>query len=426
MAKILPFKGIRYNKELIKDFSKIVTLPYDKIDKRLQSKYYESSPYNFVKLILGREKDRYEESLSTFKKWIKKNVLIRDDKPKIYPYTQEFSIDGNEYVRTGFIAALKLYKFEEGVVLPHERTLSKPKEDRYKLFKKTLKNFEQVFMLYPDSEHLIDNIIKNNLKEPLIEVVAEYGVKHKLWEIDDLNVIKEIVSLIKDKNLLIADGHHRYETSLRIKEELEKKGGFSPLHAFNFRMVTFVNMFDKGLVILPTHRLLKDIKLDEDSFIKRIKKYFEVTEIEKDNLLQRLNELRAFKVFGVYLKNNAYILTLKNSDIMDTLLTDRSPEYRRLDVTILERLIFEEIIGIRKDELEEHISFKRHINDVFEAIDSNKYEIGFILNPTTPEEVKNVASKGERMPQKSTDFYPKLISGLVIFDIDTHQILDDV
>ncbi len=428
MAEIKPFKAIKYNKEKIKDLSLVITQPYDKITPEMQEEYYQKSPYNFVRLILGKSEDRYQESYDNFQKWMKEKILLKEDKPGIFPYTQEFEIYGEKKIRKGFIAALKLYNFEEGIVLPHERTHSKPKEDRYRLFMRTKKNYEQVFMLYPDPQNKINSILQQTFSQPPeIEVKDEYGVIHRMWSIYTPAMIKEIVKLMEDKILLIADGHHRYETSLRVKEELKKiTNNYTGNECFNYRMVTFVNLYDEGLVILPTHRLFKRINTSFENFVKKAEEYFIIEKTSKSELPERVKRNSNKHAFGVYRKDDGYLFVLKDISIMEKFLPERSEEYRNLDVSILHSIIVENILEISKDELEDVIGYERYAENVIEKVDRGKYILGIIMNPTKPEEVQKVAMKKERMPQKSTDFYPKLVSGLVIFDISPEEKIPEI
>jgi len=428
MAEIKPFFGIKYNPEKIKDLSLVITQPYDKITPQMQEEYYKRHPYNFVRLILGKSQDRYQESYENYHKWQRERILIKDERPGIFPYTQEFEIEGERRIRKGFIAALRLYDFEEGIVLPHERTHSKPKEDRYRLFIRTKKNYEQVFMLYSDPENKINSILEEVFKKkPEIEARGEYGVIHRMWSIYDPEIIRSIARLMEDKILLIADGHHRYETSLRVRNELKQYVPFySGKECFNYRMVTFVNMYDEGLVILPTHRLFKRIPVDFDEFIKKSADYFDIEKISKANIEEEVKKYRDKHAYGIYRKDDGYIFILKDASVMKKLLPDRSDEYRNLDVSILHAVVVENLLGISKNELEDVIDYERYTQNVIEKVDKGDYVVGIIMNPTRPEEVQQVALKRERMPQKSTDFYPKLVSGLVIFDISPDEVIPEV
>ncbi|MDD2890538.1 MAG: DUF1015 domain-containing protein [bacterium] len=410
MAQIKPFKGIRYNKEKVKP-ADVVTQPYDKITPAMQADYYNKNPYNIVKLILNKEKDPYTDAKKHLNEWLQNDILTpQDNNPCIYPYFQEYTTPkGGTKTRKGFIALLKLEDFSTKIVLPHERTLSGPKEDRLKLLRATEANMEQIFLLYPDSENSIMKLIDGNIKNttPLIDVRESYekDVTHKVWKIDNQDVIAKIQKLMDPKSLLIADGHHRYETSLNyMKENPNAK----------FIMATFIAIEDPGLLILPTHRAMYGIKAE--NFIEKAKEFFTVKECaNKENLISELDKAKAHS-YGLY-NGKFYFLTLKDESIIEKFVEkDRTDEYRKLDVTVLHSLIIEKMLGISKEAVarKENIEYLRGLEDGIKGIDNKKYSLFFILNPTKMKEVSLIANKQETMPQKSTDFYPKLISGLVI------------
>ncbi|MFA5031745.1 MAG: DUF1015 domain-containing protein [bacterium] len=410
MAQIKPFKGIRYNKEKVKP-ADVVTQPYDKITPAMQADYYNKNPYNVVKLILNKEKDPYNDAKKHLTEWLQNDILTpQDNNPCIYPYFQEYATPkGGTKTRKGFIALLKLEDFSTKIVLPHERTLSGPKEDRLKLLRATEANMEQIFLLYPDAENSIMKLIDENIKNttPLIDVCESYekDVEHKVWKIDNQDVIAKIQKLMDPKSLLIADGHHRYETSLNyMKENPNAK----------YIMATFIAIEDPGLLILPTHRAMYGIKAE--NFIENAKEFFTVKECaNKENLMSELDKAKSHS-YGLY-NGKFYFLTLKDESIIDKFVEkDRTDEYRKLDVTVLHSLIIEKMLGISKEAVarKENIEYLRGLEDGIKGIDNKKYSLFFILNPTKMKEVSLIANKQETMPQKSTDFYPKLISGLVI------------
>ncbi len=414
MADLRPFKPIHYNTEKV-DLSRVVTQPYDKINRELQEEYYNRDPYNYVRLILGREEDRYEEAYRTFHQWLKEGVLIREEEDMLYIYHQEFQWEGEKYIRKGILGPVRVVPFDKGEILPHERTLSKPKEDRLNLIRRTEKNFEYVFFLYSDPEHELKAFI-NPDREPDMMAEDDFGVIHKIWFEKRKENILKIHNFLKDRVLVIADGHHRYETSLKYREEAEKKCGYNPDAAYNFRMATLVNMYDEGLIILPTHRLIKGIEFNLDDFLKKAGEDFDIEEVQRESLSTNLKKRKY--TFGVYSGGKSFLLKLKDERIpLEKIKIDRSIDYKLLDVTILHNLIFEHYIGIKPDMVEEHVRYERYIDKVFDRVDKGEFVAGFLLNPTTPEQVKKIAENGERMPQKSTDFYPKLISGFAILDI---------
>lgn len=429
MALIRPFKGIRYNPKEVEDLSRVITQPYDKITPELQDEYYQRHPHNYVRLILGRAEDRYQESAENFQRWFSENILIKDAEPALYPYTQTYSIEEHPdpITRTGFITALKLHPYEDKVVLPHERTLKGPKQDRFKLFAKTKKNYEQVFMLYGDEERKVEELFSRFMNEdPLIEACDDYGCTHRVWKVCDADAIAGVREVLAPLPVLIADGHHRYETALALKEQMETENPRAPENAaFNHRMITLVNLFDPGLLVLPTHRYVIKLKNDFATIMPELERYFDVSQVEKSQLTARVKENRDKHAFGMYHKDGSWLLVLKDTDIMDEVMPDAASELRELDVSVLHNLVIEKLLGIEKDEIEEFVRYERYVDKLFENVDSGSFQMGFIMNPTKVEQVEAVSQAGEKMPQKSTDFYPKLVSGLVAFDVAPDEVLPE-
>uniref|UniRef100_A0A7V3RGZ8 DUF1015 domain-containing protein n=1 Tax=candidate division WOR-3 bacterium TaxID=2052148 RepID=A0A7V3RGZ8_UNCW3 len=421
MPEIKPFKGIRYNLNKIKNLADVITQPYDQITDEMEKEYKKRSPYSFVNLVLTHYADghnraqEYENAKKCVQEWLRDGIFIQDEEESIYPYFQEFSIEGKNYIRKGFICRVKLEELGKGNILPHEKTLSKPKEDRLNLTRITKKDFEPVFLLYTDPKNLVmDTIEESCQKPPLIDVKDDRDITHKLWRITDKNVITEIASLLKDAIFVIADGHHRYETAFNYLSELGEVG---PEHPANYKMVTLVNIQDPGLVILPTHRLIMNLKnFQIQDFLEKAKEFFDVKRVDKKALSNLLKSEKMY-TFAFYSKQDSYLLKLKDLKPMGRLLPERSNEYRSLDVAILHTLLIENVLGIKPERIEEHVRYQRGIDETMKRVDSGEFQFAFLMNPTRPEQVRDVATKRERMPQKSTDFYPKLISGLVFYDI---------
>jgi uncharacterized protein (DUF1015 family) len=421
MPEIKGFKGIRYNPKKIKKFDQVITQPYDQITDDMEKDYKQRSPYNFVNLVLtkyaeGHDRPReYDNANQCVTEWLKDNVFVQDEAAAVYPYTQEFAVDGKRYVRKGFFTAVRLEELGKGGILPHEKTLSKPKEDRLNLTRKTKKDFEPVFLLYTDPKNVvIDRIGLSAPKEPLIDVTDEAGVNHKLWRIADPIVIGKIAEELKKSTFVVADGHHRYETFYSYGRELADAG---PDHPAKFKMVVLVNIQDPGLVILPTHRLIKGLpKVSLECLIDESRKYFSTRQVGKGNIGTELAKEKSH-AFGVYGPGGSYILKLKSLKIMEQLLPERSAVYRRLDTAILQAVLIEKVLGIRPEKIEDHVRYERGIEPTIRKVDGGEFQFAFLLNPTRPDQVRDVAVQHERMPQKSTDFFPKLISGLVFYDI---------
>ncbi len=438
MAKIFPFRGVYYNLSKINSLKDVITEPYDKIDEKLQKIYYERHPYNFVRIILGiKEPDTptdnvYTRSAKFLEDWLKKEILITSKEECLFAYYQTFKIGNRKFTRKGFSALVELQEPGTGVKA-HEKTLSAPKEDRLNLMRTTYSNTEHIFMLYDEPEMEINNLLDEEIqkRKPDLETDFDDNTLQQMWFINNKNLIKRVQKIIEPLDLFIADGHHRYETAINFWKEMETKNvKCDGNESIKNCLVTLVNMNDPGLVILPTHRLIHSVQnFNFEDFLNKIKEDFYVEEIdfnffggEKGAIaeLEKLMDLRKDKehLFGVYKTgiNKIYLLSLKSENSMDFLKDKFSADWRKLDVSILHSLILEKILGIDEIAQREHrnLRYYRYVDEAIQEFKSkDKYQILFILNPTKPSQVKTVASKQERMPQKSTDFFPKILSGLV-------------
>ena len=393
MVEIRPFKAIRYNQKKIK-IEDVISQPYDKITPGMQNQYYKKNPYNYVRIILGKSEDRYQESVKNFENWFNNRILTKEAEESIYPYNQEFVMDGEKRVRKGFTCVFKLAEYDEGVVLRHELTLSKPKEDRMKLMESTRKDLECIFVLYNSEVDL-------NYENEIANCKDDLDVTHRMWKMTDKERIEKIKDAILDDKLLIADGHHRYETSLRYRHGVGRGYGYEK--PSDYIMAVFVNINDPGLVILPTHRLLYNI---DTTNIRRMEEYFEIEKLD--------NYIEPKKHEIVLYTGNFYLLKLRDEVLLDD--PAHSKDYNFLDVNMLHKLIIKNVFGIK--DVEEHVLYERNREDGMQKVDEGKAKLLFILHPTTIEEVKQISQNGEMMPQKSTDFYPKMISGLTAFDLE--------
>ncbi len=420
MAIIKPFKGIRYNPELV-DIKSVVTPPYDIISKDDQERFYSKDEHNIVRIILGKELDdnetsnKYTRAKGFLTDWLSKKVLISEDRPSIYIYEQEFTIEKEQKNRMGFISLLKLEDFSSGVVVPHEYTYSKPITDRFNLLSTTQANFGVIFLLHSDPKGLIDaELHKETEKEPLYDFVFENGIKNRLWRMDDEEKIEHLQDEMKDKILFIADGHHRYETALTYKNKMGGKGE----QPYDYRMMALFNMDNPNLEIFPTHRIVSNLKVDKQEIIEKIEKLFSVESFRGNQKeFFRLLKEKGDKEhsFGLYFgKGEFYFLTLKDEKFaLEQSDQTKSADWRKLDVSILHKLILEKLLGIEK--VEDHIKYTRSNDEAVEKIDKGEAQLTFLLNTTKLEELKKVTSHKERMPQKSTYFYPKLLTGLVVY-----------
>jgi len=418
MADIRPFRGWRYNRSRIPDLSQVITQPYDKIPKELQQTYIARHPNSFVHLILPAAPDPYSYSATTFKLWSSQLVLIRDPQPAMYALHQDFEVGGRKKTRKSFVAAIRVEEFGKGSVLPHEVTLSKARADRDSLLRATRMDYEQIFMLYSDPEGVVEQALAPS-GEPAMLATDDYGVVQKVWAITDPDKLAAVHEALADKAMLIADGHHRYETALNFRQEMERAGAVADDAALRFKSTAFVNVADPGLVILPTHRLLYGLgDVNWDDTLGRIAKWFEARPVDDSAVQAELSRAGTEHVFALHTgKDKTWLLRLTDKAAVGRLVKDRSTDYHDLDVVILHTLLIEHVFGIRPDQIEDHVAYERNPSETLAKVDSSKYQAALLMNPTRADQVRRIAEHGERMPQKSTDFYPKFVSGLVFMDI---------
>lgn len=419
MVEIRPFKGIRFTEKAGK-LDELVAQPYDKITEEMQEMYYAKSDYNYCRLTLPIEENRYEISKQRVEKWFSEGIFKQDEEPGFYVYFQDFELFGKKNIRKGFFAAVKLHHFEEEIVLPHEWTHKGPKIDRLNMLMATQKFLEPGFMLYNDPEKetikIFDEVAKD---EPIMDVVDNLGVRNRVWKITDQNSIKAIQDVfeIPPGQIVIADGHHRYETACGYRDELRKtRKNWTEDDAANFRMTLLVAVQDEGLTILPTHRVLDKYEIDASAW-KEIKEIFDVKEIKLEEIQEFMDSYKQH-AFVIYTKGQAYGITLKDPKIVEKYVKEEHAEsYKMLDVVIVREVIFNGILKTQNLRIDEDIFYIRWIKDALAKVDDGKATIAVIMNSTKAAQVLDASKKGERMPQKSTDFYPKMISGLVMEDI---------
>ena len=435
MASIRAFRGVRYDRARIPDLSRVVTQPYDRIGPELQSSYYDLDPHNYVRLILNRRTpqdaagdDTYTRARDALQQWSRDGIVVRDLAPALYVYHQTFPMaDGSLRTRRAFLAVMRLAAFDEGIVLPHERTLSGPKADRLNLFRATGANLEPVFLLYPDQgnriNHALDQAISDRPPDADVHELLEGDVRQQMWVVDDPGCLARVSALAAPmRKLIVADGHHRYETALNYRNEMRAARPADPPDApYNFVLAAFVNMFDPGLVILPTHRLVHSYgRLTAGELLSLAARYFAITQVpDRAALLHGLaGGVPSEHRLGFVTRDRCYLWILQDGAVMDTLAPERAA-WRELDVSILHELVLEKLLGLSKDSItrKENLEYLRDPAPGFEALDRGEAEFLFLLNPTRMAQIAACATVGERMPQKSTDFYPKMISGLVLFPL---------
>ena len=417
--EIKPFNAIFYNQDKV-DINQVVAPPYDVIDETYRDELYDRNPYNIVRLILSKSENPYTEAANIFKNWMDNGVLVKSEKPVIFYLLQKYVHNGKEVVRKGFIARNKIEDFSTGNILPHEFTMSGPKEDRLKLTKACKANFSQIFMVYSDPEKQIEQAVNFNVK-PFIDVTDDNGVQNIVYKIDDEATISLIEKVLQDKTLLIADGHHRYETALNYKNFCGENAGNA-----DYVMSYFTNM-DDDLLIFPTHRIITKW-IEPYVLLESVKKYFDVKEftftganklsVKKDFLDAIEKSSKESISMGLYMKNvNKFYHLVLREDVTDILDEYMVPEpLKNLDLTVLHKVILSKELGFTEDELmsQEGIKYIKVENEAFDMIDFGKAEASFIMAYPKISDIKRISEAGFRMPQKSTYFYPKLLSGIAI------------
>lgn len=397
MADVEPFRAIRYDGEIAGDLASVVSPPYDVISPKLLRELRSKSPYNAVRLELpeGDGDIRYKNAADFYSRWIADGVLKRDPEPSIYPYYQNFEFEGNRYTRKGFIANVKVEDFDRKIILPHEQTFSRHKEDRLKLTLACDSNMSQVFCVYPDPEGAVEKIIDENLGEPLAEVAPDGGITNSLWKISNPERILEVKNLLKDGVFLIADGHHRYETSINFRnlkrKETGKNTGAMP---WDYVTMYLTRGEGEGLIINPTHRMAENT---EDGLIRRLRENFRLERISPEDSL----ELGSDQI-SVVTKDPAATFRL-------TPKKRREKKHENLAVIILHDLVFGDILNEEKA----GVSYSKFPEEVFENVHRGPLEVGFLLPKLKSDDIFEVVLNGNKMPHKTTYFYPKILSGLV-------------
>ena len=397
MAEIEPFRGIRYSEEAVGDFAKVIAPPYDVISPQQREELYARSPFNAVRIELpeGEGKQRYANAKETYSKWLRDKVLMRDDEPSIYPYYQDFEFEGQRYTRKGFVANVKVEDFDKKIVLPHEQTFRKHKEDRLALTIACNSNLSQIFCVYPDASGEIEEDIDKNIGKPLVDVTFEEGIRNTLWKISDPEIIQRIKSLLEDKSILIADGHHRYETSINFRDLKRKEtGGNSGSMPWDYVMTYLSRGEGQGLIINPTHRMAKKVG---ENLVDSLREDFEVERIApEDSLDLGLDQI------SVVTKDPGTTLRL-------TPKGTHEKDYENLAVIILHSRVFGKLI----EEDKADVRYSKFPEEVFENVHNGGFEAGFLLPKLKSEDIFKVVLDGTKMPHKTTYFYPKILSGLV-------------
>ena len=421
MAEIIPFGALRFTEQAGK-LDQLVCPPYDVISDEQRREYLESNPHNIIRLELPREgEDPYAQAGRVLREWMEQGVLACDKQNALYVYEEEFSHRGQRLCVSGVICRVKLEEFSKGVVLPHEETLSKAKTDRLNLMRATKCNFSQIYSLYHDEGGVTaGRLAKCRHASPDAELTDGEGVTHRLWIITDAEVIEAVCRDFAPRKLYIADGHHRYETALNDRNERRQQGTAKEGDSCDYVMMMLVDMENPGLVVYPTHRVVRDLpRFDEQEVLGACGEYFEIVSgLSLEEASARLEQAYADgqKAFVFYAGGTASLLILRDESVMADLLPGASAALRGLDVSVLHSLVLERIFGIDKANMANqlNLAYTRVAQEALAAVDEEKANCCFLLNPTRVSEIRDVAAAGEKMPQKSTYFYPKLITGLVM------------
>jgi uncharacterized protein (DUF1015 family) len=463
MARLYPFRALRYDPTRV-NMTDVVTQPYDKITPAMQDAYYAASPYNLIRVILGKHNPTdtdannvYTRAAATLNDWRNEGILKEESEPALYGYAQTYTVPGTDEVRErrGFIALGQLHDYADKVVYRHEQTFPKHKSDRLALFKATRAYCEQIYMLYSDPTFTAEKAIFESGTAPELEITDEYNVLHRVWKVTDPTLITRVLSAMEDKWLLIADGHHRYETSTTYMHERAAELGLDPnaeptstLGAPRLAsetwdvaaqlpqpafpeaamMMTFVNMDAPGITILPTHRVAFGlIGFNGREFAAKAEHYFTVGEIHTtpsghypgaDALLKQLNDTPGI-AFIAATRDGDFLLT-PNPEAIAPLLTNLSPRQQQLDVTQLHKVVLEKLLGLNEETIRAggNIRYLREASDALQQLGSGNADVAFLIKPVTLDQMKDISLNLEVMPQKSTDFYPKLLSGLAMYTLD--------
>jgi uncharacterized protein (DUF1015 family) len=423
LVDIRPFKAILYTTKA-GDPENLITQPYDKIDLQMQKEYYAKSPYNYCRLILPLEENKYQVANERIMQWLKEGIIAKETQPALLVSRQEFTLEGKKYVRTGIIAALKLYNYSENMVFPHEGTYKAPKADRLNMLRTVQKDLEPVFLIYQDQEGKTIAFLEETAKtEPVTKVTDSLQVKHTVWKVTDPEKIRQLQAVLGAKTLVITDGHHRYESAIAYRDEIRSKGNSTEDSAFNYHMSYLVPVQEEGLVVLPTHRLLKEYKLTSE-LLEAFRFFFEVFDIEPDVegievfLKEHVNE----HAFCIYDGSRAYGLTLKHDKaVYDFVNANVSNETKIFDVVILRDIVFKFILKTGELNMDENILYVRWTKAAVEKVKRGDASIAFLVNPISAKTVAEIAQQHELLPEKSTDFYPKMVSGLMIMDISASE-----
>ncbi|MDD3468475.1 MAG: DUF1015 domain-containing protein [Thermoguttaceae bacterium] len=429
MAEVHPFRGLRYNTAKVGELSNVIAPPYDVISPEFQDALYAKHPNNIIRLILNKilpddseANNRYIRAAEFFRKWKQDGVLVPEATPAIYVYHQEFEVNGKKYVRKGFMARLRVSPFGEGVVFPHEQTIAGPKADRLMLFSVTKANLSQVFGLFPDAQNEVNQLLDAAIAgAPSVEATDHLDVVHRMWPVTDEKTCTQLAGLMGPKPIFIADGHHRYETACNYAAQ-QRDAGRDANHPSQFVMMMFIAMDDDGLIVLPTHRLFRQVPdLTAEELTEKLGNYFECrdggtgAEMARE-VWEEIEVTEDQGLIGLYTRKDRHWTLAQLTDAGRAKFAEVAPEHgeewRELGVAILHRFICGEIFG--REPSKESTKYVHLVDEVVAEIPSDEFPMAALVMPATVHDIHDISLAGERMPAKSTYFYPKLLTGLVI------------
>jgi uncharacterized protein (DUF1015 family) len=432
VAEIRPFSGLRYNQSVVKDISTVICPPYDVISSALHADLHRRSEFNFIRLEDAKTSpddnpanNKYTRTLAALNEWLAKKIMVPEKAPAIYLHEHYFTLNGKSGMRRGIIARVRLEEWEKMIIRPHEKIFAAAKEDRQNLLKTIKVNTSPVLMMYRDAERKIDAALKKEINhKPVINTVIPEGDRHKIWAITDTAVINLIGAAMSKQPFYVADGHHRYTSALMYsREQMAANPGMSPDHPVNFVMTTLVDFADPGLIILAPHRVVKGLPEKVLAELNtRLGAYFEISEIPVNtgDVWQKLDAAMN-KRGGIRLglfgpgKDKFYALKLKNEAVLAEIMPQQSAIYRKLDVSVLDHVILNKILGLTIDGTNEpRVSFSHDRDESMKDVLSGEQQLVFLQKPIKPELIKMVSDAGEKMPRKSTYFYPKAPAGIVV------------
>ncbi|MBQ2850241.1 MAG: DUF1015 domain-containing protein [Thermoguttaceae bacterium] len=435
MPNIQPFEGLRYNLAQIGSLSDVVAPPYDVIDPALQDALYEKHPNNVVRLILNKmlptddeQNNRYTRSARELKNWKEEGVLQKDSKPAIYVYHEIFTVGDKEYTRKGFMCGCEAVPFGEGMVFPHEITMSGPKLDRLMLTTACKTNFSQIFGLYPDEKNEVQNLLEEaTLALTPLEATDHLGVIHRMWVVDDQEVVAKVVEMMGPKPIFIADGHHRYETACNYRKQVREQGLLTTDHPANHVLMVCVAMEDPGLIVLPTHRLFRNVKeFSQEDLFALLGDSFAITTVGEGpaaaakawTMIEMQDDQGTMALYtGKDRKWSLIRQTEAGRAKMDEVAAERQPEWRALGVAILHRLVIDKLLGLEGHDKPKYV---HEVAEVVENLENkaDEFPLAALVSPATVAQIQELSLVRERMPAKSTYFYPKLITGFVFKPLD--------